>query len=141
MCFLPSSSISHIRSRHQGTDERLPTVRRAQASWCPSTSQPLVVYTSAVRLKTPDKCPACFPVFNKQQRGKIGLVSLLNCSISSSLLCCVHYQEKQPGFQTRRGQPPTPTPHIPPHRCCMCFSCIRWRRMLIQISMLVCIRV
>lgn len=54
-------SISHTRSRYQGTDERLPTVRRAQAgepAWppvvtacCPSSSQAFVIYTLAVRLK------------------------------------------------------------------------------------------
>lgn len=61
MCFLPSSSISHTRSHHQGTDERLPTVRHTQAgepawppvvtAWCPSSSQSFVIYTLAVRLK------------------------------------------------------------------------------------------
>lgn len=56
-------SISHTRSRYQGTDERLPAVGRARAvgepawppavpAWCPSSPQSFVIYTLAVRLKT-----------------------------------------------------------------------------------------
>lgn len=123
-------SISHTRSRYQGTDERLPAVGRARAgaggACVASCSSSLVSFLSSLicylYISGPSEDRAgltsvlrASPCLINSRAAESVCVCVLNCCVSPSLLCCVHDQEKQPGFQTPRGRIP---PHSPPPPLC-----------------------